>query len=52
MHVGEGKEKQNKVKTEMEANLKRLFTIESKLMVARGEVQGWAKQGMSTGGYM
>ena len=40
MNIREGKEKQNKMKTEREKNHERLFTLGNKLRVARGEVGG------------
>ena len=61
MNIGKGKEKENKIKTEREANHKRLLTLGNKLRVARGEMgEGWGqwvvgiKEGivMSTGCYM
>ena len=42
MNIGEGKEKENKRKTEREANHKRLLTIGNKLRVAEAEwTEGW-----------
>ena len=38
MNIGEGKEKENNIKTEREANHKRLLNIENKLRAAAGEV--------------
>ena len=44
MDTGEGKEKQNKIKTEREANHKRLLNTENKLRVAGKEVvERWVK---------
>ena len=40
MNIGEGKGKENKTKTEKEANHKRLVTLGNKLRVAGGEVGG------------
>ena len=40
MNVGEGKENKNKMKTEREANHKRLLTLGNKLRVAGGEWGG------------
>ena len=42
MNIGEGKEKQNKIKRQREANYKKLLTIGNKLRVAGGEVGGEA----------
>ena len=42
MNIGE--EKENKIKTEREANLKRLLNTENKLKVAGGEVCGGNRQ--------
>lgn len=40
----QGKGKKNQIKTESEANPKRLLTVENKLKVAGGETGGgWAK---------
>ena len=40
MIIGGGKEKQNKMKTDREANHKRLLTIKNKLRVAEEKVGG------------
>ena len=40
MNIREGKEKENKIKTERGANGKRLSTLGNKLRVAGGEVDG------------
>ena len=40
MNRGEGKEKENKTKTERETNHERLLTLGNKLRVAGGEVGG------------
>ena len=40
MNIGEGKEKQNKIKTEREANHKRLLTLGNTLRIAGGEAMG------------
>lgn len=46
MNRGEGKEKENKIKTERDANHKRLSTIGNKLRAAGGEVDGlWSNWG-------
>ena len=47
MNIGEGKEKSHKVKTEREANHKRVLNTGNKLRVAGGVLGGgWAKWGM------
>ena len=40
MNIGKGMEKQNKIKTEREANHKRLLNIGNKVRFAGGEVGG------------
>ena len=40
MNIGEGKEKENKIKTEREANHKSFLAVEDRLRVAGGEEGG------------